>query len=360
MKNLYQYILESLTEKTQIGILAKYIYDTLYDYISNNLFNDEDVIEIKYKDIKGFDPTKYGLVNLKGAKSISKKTDIYIYFERSDRMSFGHMIAEFGTMMLNPIHLNTVKKIKRNKVNIMNTLMHELTHFIQFHKFGFKIDKEEKKKDLKSAMTMDSYDDIISNVIKKDLNPKKLYYFTSFIIYALNSTESDARVMGFIANLDSDWNKLIKRFKKENKNKLENEQKEFNATNFINYIIKNEKYDNLELHVNYFNNFLKLVKEDTWKQYYKDYEELDLSKHNSPIYVYLNLIDHRSNLDNYDGLTLPLPSKDNCTSYIQNETQFNEFKNKFIKSYELQYNRYIKKLTNKIYQKWESEYEKVK
>lgn len=350
MKKLHKYILESLIEKTQIGILAKYIYDTLYYYVESNKFNEDKVIEIKYKDIDGFDPQRYDLVDLDGAKMISKNTDIFIYFEKSDKTNYGFMLAQFATMMLNPIHLNTINKIKRNKINIMNTLMHELTHFIQFHKFDFTNNK--KNKNLKYAMSMNSYDDIINNVIKNEINPQKpySYYLTSFIIYALNGTEVDARVMGFIANLDYEWNKLIKTFKKEN-NKIE-----FNATNFTKYILKNEKYNNLELHIKYFKDFLESVKLDTWEQYYKDYEELDFNKHNSPIYVFLNLIDHRNDLNDYEGLTLPLPSKNNCTSYLQDKTQYNEFKNKFIKSYEKQYNRYIKKLTNKIYQKWDSEY----
>ena len=356
MKNITQYILESLTEESQIGILAKYIYDTLYYYVENNDFNADDVIEIRYKDIKGFDPNRYNLIKTNNGKRISKKSDIFIYFEKEDKYTFGSMLPEFATMMLNPIHFNSIRKIKKNKANIMNTLMHELTHFIQFHKFSIDRSEEEKKKDLKTAMSMGGYDEIINNAIANEDHTKPYsYYMGTFIIYSINKTECDARVIGFVANLDTDWNELIKQFKKENKLKTVKDQKLFTATNFINYIFQNNKYDNLELHIKYFNEYLDAIKKDTWDQYYKDYEELDFTKHHSPIYVFLNSIDHRSNLDDYNGLTLPLPGKNNCTSQIHNKEQFNEFRNKFIESFEKQYDRYVKKIMNKIYQKWESE-----
>ena len=153
--------------------------------------------------------------------------------------------------------------------------MHELTHFIQFHKFSIDRSEEEKKKDLKGAMLMGSYDEIINNAIANEDHKKPYsYYMGTFMIYSINKTECDARVIGFVANLDADWDELIKQFKKENKLKTLKDQKLFSATNFINYIFHNNKYDNLELHIRYFTEYLDAIKKDTWDQYYKDYEEL--------------------------------------------------------------------------------------
>lgn len=332
MRRYSDYINEKLSE-SNINLLAKHIYNELYGLAANNFLDDETVLEISFKDIKGFDPTRYKLI--RPARSISTKDMLVIFDAEGD--TFGYMIAADATLCLNYKFFKTVDKMVRHQTIIMNTLLHELTHYVQF--------SVGEKRGLRYAIGIDSFDKDIEKAMKQGIKGEiKNYYILSFFIYAFDKTEMDARRTGMIANLEADWND--KRFSRFIANKKNNED------TFVDKVLNNTKYNNNELHLQVFDTVIDRISKDTWDKYYNAYGSEDPYVEDSPIYCICNMFDHLkdpNDLHDY-SVSIPLPAKNNFAASINTEEKFNKYKDRLLKHCNKQMHYYRKKLTKIIKQ----------
>lgn len=341
MKTIVQYILEKNGVSDNINILTKYIYDLLKQdvYKENpenpkiswlyqqckNYGHDFYPIEINFDDIEGFDSKRYNLLTYRDMGEDYADYDCDMIVNVKSMTNFGEMDTDEPQLSINSKYIRTIKTFEKNEANIKNTIAHELTHYVQ-HQANKKGTGVKFKN---GSVTVEFH---------KNTQYSQKYYICNFILYTIDPNEADARKSGFYQNMLIDLDKRLKEWKKQNKGK------EFDKEDFINYCMYHKDYRDNVLHMYYFDLFGDAIKDDNWETYEKCFDDKENKyRDDSIIYVLLNICDVRSNPP-----ILPMPSKKNYVMNINNEKRFNEYKEKLLKHYNKNINRYKKKIKKVI------------
>ena len=338
MKNLKNFLLEAKGVSDQIQLLAEYIYkeietlvnqesdDPAYDNKLYELFKEYDndyPIEINFSDIKGFDPKKYDLLTYRKMGPDYADYDCDMIVNICTYEGFGAMDTGEPLLLINYKPIKTKKAFYKNASPLMNTISHELTHYVQ-HMSNASNGGHELK---------DSGGSVSKELIENTQGNMR-YYVVNFLLYAINPIESDARKQGFYQTMKFELEKKIKQYKREYKTK------EVDIEKFCDFAINHKDYDNNILHMGYFNLLLTAFKEDTWENYKKCIDDKENKyRDDSIIYVLLNICDVREHRP-----YLPMPAKKNLVMSINSEKRFNEYKTKLIKDYTHNLDKYVKKL----------------
>lgn len=343
MKNLLEYILEAKSVGEQIHILADYIYQRIKDLVDadpetegyDNLLDEYIAdygkeaypIEINFSDVKGFDPKRYDLLtyHMMGEDYEDIDCDMLVGICTCDGM--GAMDTDEPLLMINKNTVRKRKKFYRNTTELMNTIAHELTHYVQH--LSYASSGGHTLKDAGGAVAAELVDNTKGNM---------KYYIINFILYAINPIELDARKQGFYQTMKYEINKKLEQYKKKFK------VKDIDIDEFCDFVINHKDYDKNTLHMGYFNLILDAFKDDKWEDYKKCLDDPDNKyRDDSIIYVLLNICDARDTVPH-----LPMPSKHNFVMNINSEQRFNQYKEKLVKHYSKNINNYSKKLKNVI------------
>lgn len=341
MISLLQYILEKKGVSNDINILVDYIYNCIKTAVYEENPENPDIswlyqqyldygkdtypIEINFKDIKGFNQNKYNLLTYRdmGPDYEDYDCDMLVVVMKAD--AFGFMDTEEPMLIINAKYVKTKKVFDKNISNIRNTLAHELTHYVQ-HLSN------------KGTNNLKHDDGAVAKELAENTEGNTKYYICNFLLYVINPIEADARKMGFYQTMKLEIHKRLKEWKRQNKNK------EFDKDDFIHYCMYHKDYHNNVLHMSYFDLFADGIKEDTWDNYKKCFDDPENKyRDDSLIYVLLNVCDART-----DKPYLPLPSKKNYVMYINSEERFNNYKARLIKDYTKNIDKYKKKIRNVI------------
>ena len=326
----------------QIQLLAEYIYkeiETLVNQESDNPtydnklyelfkeYGDDYPIEINFSYIKGFNPKKYDLLTYRkmGPDYADYECDMIVNICKYE--GYGAMDTGEPLLHINYKPIKTKKSFNKNSSPLMNTLSHELTHYVQH--MSNTSNGGHALKDSGGAVSKELIENTQGNM---------RYYVVNFLLYAINPIESDARKQGFYQTMKFDLEKKIKQYKKEYKTK------EVDIEKFCDFAINHKDYDNNILHMGYFNLLLTAFKEDTWENYKKCIDDKENKyRDDSIIYVLLNICDVREHRP-----YLPMPAKQNLVMNINSEKRFNEYKSKLVKDYTHNLDKYVKKLKKVI------------
>ena len=135
--------------------------------------------------------------------------DMVVRLENMSKDEFGYMDRAEPILSINANHFRTPNSFKKNSGTIRNTLIHELTHYLQYMGNFMKGGTHQKKNDV-------DYDKIFHEEVNK-LNNQK-YAMMSFIIYSFIANERCARVSGMYGTMQAEFESLMKEFNKKHKN----------------------------------------------------------------------------------------------------------------------------------------------
>ena len=341
MKTIIQYILEKRGVSNEIDLLTRHIFNKikeavykdnptnpkiswLYQQCKDYGFNDYP-IEINFDDIEGFDQKKYNLLTYRLMGEDYNDYDCDMIVNVMEMNDFGNMDPEEPLLNVNSKYIKTIKTFEKNKTNILNTVAHELTHYVQhLSNLG--------KHQLKSS------NGAVSKELIQNTKGNMKYYLCNFLLYVMNPIEMDARKQGFYQTMKEELNKRLKEYKKLHKGE------EFNEQEFMNFCINHEDYHNNVLHMKYFDLLYDSIKDDKWENYWKCFDDKNNKyRDDSIIYVLLNICDTRSTKPH-----IPLPSKKCYVMNVNNEKRFTEYKDKLLRHYQENLNKHKQKLKNVI------------
>ena len=319
--------------------LKRYVYsdpkDDKYDNLLYELYKkccdayDGYPIEINFKKVKGFNPKQFDLLTFKDLKGdwSDVKCDMILMID-SNCDGFGSMDIEKPLLSINPKYIKTRKTFERNIANIRNTLGHELIHYIQH--------MSKKSKGL-TNVKWDNESSYIADVIQNNI----LYRTVEFVLYSINPIEEEARKQGFYETIKIELEKRLKQYKKQIKQTGEN----FTIEGLIKFIMYHKDYHDDLLHTEVFDIFLDKVKEDTWEDYKKCFDDANNKyRDDSIIYILLNIADNRSSKP-----YLYMPSNDNFVMHINSQDAFDKYKKKLVWGIEKNLNKYKNKIKKVIY-----------
>lgn len=341
MKSLLQYIIEAKGVSKEIDILTSYIFNKIkeYVYLPNSVDSkvswlyqqckdygyDEYPIEINFNDIDGFNIDKYNLLTYKmmGEDYIDYNCDMIINITKMD--DFGSMETDEPMLNINLKYIKTQSIFEKNRVALLNTIAHELTHYIQhLSNLG--------SHQLKSTSRS------VTKELRENTKGNMRYYLCDFLLYVMNPIEMDARKQGFYQTMKEEFDKRLKEWNKKHK------KEKFDEDSFINFCLYHPKYHNHVLHMEYFDILKNSIQQDTWENYKKCFDDkINKYRDDSIIYVLLNICDERESKPH-----IPLPSKKCYVMYINNEEKFNNYKDKLLKDYSKNLDDHKKKLSKVI------------
>ena len=341
MKSLLQYIVEAKGISTEIDILTTYIFNTIKEYVyQDNPENpkvswlyqqckdygyDEYPIEINFKDIKGFNKKKYNLLTYKkmGEDYADYNCDMIINIIKMDE--FGSMETDEPMLNINMKYIKSKDIFEKNRVTLLNTIAHELTHYVQhLSNLG--------KHQLKSSVVS------VNKELRENTEGNMKYYLCNFLLYIMNPIEMDARKQGFYQTMKEEFDKRLNQWKKLHK------KEKFDKDNFIDFCLYHKDYYSNVLHMEYFDILKDAIQKDTWENYKKCFDDkTNKYRDDSIIYVLLNICDACETKP-----YIPLPSKKCYVMYVNNETEFNRYKEKLLKEYGENVNKHKKKLAKVI------------
>lgn len=341
MKSLFQFILENHGVSKDIDILTNYIFNVLKDDVYKDNEKNPKIswlyqqckdynydfypIEINFSDIKGFNQNNYNLLTYRKMEGDYKDYDCDMIVNVSKMNEFGQMDTDEPMLLINSKYIKTKNTFEKNKVNILNTIAHELTHYVQHM-------ANDGKHKLKST------DGSIDRLFAENIKDNMRYYICNFLLYVLNPIEMDARRQGFYQTIKMEIKKRMKEWKKLHKDES------FDKDNFCKYCMYHDDYHNNVLHMKYFDLFEDAIKDDSWEDYQKCFNDKnDKYRDDSIIYVLLNICDTRTTKPH-----LPMPSKKNFVMHINNEKRFNEYKDKLLRHYKENIDKHKQKLKRVI------------
>ena len=330
MKSLFKYILEQQTDEITIQNacivmtiykdilgLAEYIFNKIGEYANTPKEDKPEELYINFKDIPKFKNT-YGLNSFRQSKfsdydEYYKVCDMVISFESLGKDTLGAMEEDDPILVINRRKVSTQSGFVRNTKNIKNTIIHELSHYIQSQSKNMKFNS-------------DDYD--IHGELGDLLKDEKYYeYYIYFhILYAIGLRESEARVNGFIGTLQY----VLKRLSNKYKNNTEEE--------LIDFIIYNKKFDDNEIHTVLFSERQKEIENDTWERFKKCKDSKDPYLQDSPIYMILKLSENRGNLPE---LVMPCQDQNNLINSIKTKEDFEKYKKELLEDYRQKMKAYI-------------------
>ena len=344
MKSLTQHILERRHVNDSVVLLFNHIYGKLEELVNqpaqdpmfNNetrlyelfLENDKEYdIEIWFDDIKGFNWFDTQLLTYGILDDPEYQCDMVVRLEEMGTYDFGFMDRGEPLLSVNAKHFRTLRTFKRNEKAIRNTLLHELTHYLQY--MGACLNGGTHQKD-----TLD-YDrkfyDNIQNLESQN------YGLMSFILYSFVENERFARVSGFYGTMITEFDKLMKACKKSLK-------KDPTKQEFIDYVLSDPSYNDNEIHIQHYGEFLSKLENDTYELYKKCIDNKDtIYSDDSMLYVMLNFCDHCDPKPSF-----LLPKKKISVFTTQTEEEYNKVKSSIIEMFKKNLNKYIKKLSDMI------------
>ena len=216
MKNLKNFLLEAKGVSDQIQLLAEYIYkeietlvnqesDDAYDNKLYELFKkygDDYPIEINFSDINGFDPKKYDLLTYRkmGPDYADYECDMIVNICKYE--GYGAMDTDEPLLHINYKPIKTKKSFYKNSSALMNTISHELTHYVQ-----------HMSNASNGGHTLKASGGAVSKELIEKTTGNMRYYVVNFLLYAINPIESDARKQGFYQTMKFDLEKKIKQYR---------------------------------------------------------------------------------------------------------------------------------------------------
>ena len=294
------------------------------------LYLDDDKeydLEINFSDIEGFNWFDTQLVTFGILEDPEYDCDMIVRLEEMGTYDFGLMDRGEPILSINAKVFKTPASFKKNEKAIKNTLMHELTHYVQYMS-GLLSGGTHQKEGIE-------YDEKFYDAVK-DLGSAR-YGLMSFMIYSFIENERFARVSGFYGTLHAEFENLIKEFKKVNK-------KEPTKQEFINFVLDNPKYNDNEIHIQHYGDFLSELENDTYEEYKKCIDDTtSIYRDDSSVYVFLNFCDHCNPKPGY-----LLPNKKTCIFNTRTEEEYNKVKSSIITMFKKNFSRYVKKLQGVI------------
>lgn len=319
---LCNYIYNKLEELTNLSARCPAFKNESLLYERFKVNNEYD-IKINFNDIKDFNWYEnqlltYGLLN-----DEEYTCDFVVRLEKMEKDSFGYMDRGEPLLSINAKYFRTYNSFNKYRAVIRNTLMHELTHYLQY--FGNVLKGGNHQKDT------ENYDADFYNELQNIESEK--YSMMSFVIYSFSENERFARVAGIYGSIIEDYNKLIREYKRKYKHFPNKEE-------FVEFVLNNEKYNNNEIHIQHYTKFLNDLENDTYENYKKCINDpIHIYKDDSIIYVYLNMCDH---IDPRPGFLLP---KGNIFVYNTiTEKEYNKVKNLIIKKFKKNFNKYVRNI----------------
>lgn len=321
-------------------LLSNYIYDKLKELVeqpaNNPKFNNETLlyelyreydmeydIEIWFNDIQGFNWWETQLLTFGILEDPNYDCDMIVRLENMNKDEFGCMDRGEPILSINANHFRTPNSFKKNSGTIHNTLIHELTHYLQYMGNFMKGGTRQKKNSVK-------YDKIFHDEVNKLENQK--YSTMSFMIYSFVANERYARVSGMYGIMQEEFELLMKEFNKKHKNGMKEE--------FVDFVISQNKYNDNVLHIQHYENFLKSLEDDIYADYKKCVDNPNtIYRDDSSIYIFLNFCDHCSPKPSY-----LLPKKNTCICNTQTEEEYNIVKSSIISMFKKNFNNYIKNI----------------
>lgn len=340
MKSLVQHIYEHRHINNSVILLSNYIYDKLKELVEkpakNPTFKDESLlwekfkeyddeydIEIWFDDINGFDWWQTELLTYGILEDPEYDCDMVVRLENMGTDDFGFMDRSEPLLSINAKHFKTLKTFTRNSSTIRNTLIHELTHYLQYMGKFMHGGTHQKKEMIK-------YDRIFHDELNKLQNQK--YATMSFVIYSFANNERYARISGMYGTMQEEFESLMKDFKKKHKNGTKED--------FVEFVIGHNKYNDNVLHLQHYGDFLKSLEDDTYADYKKCIDDPNtIYRDDSSIYVFLNFCDHCNPKPSY-----LLPKKNTCVFSTQTEEEYNIVKNSIISMFKKNFNKYVKNI----------------
>lgn len=350
-----EYILfESKGFSQNIKILSDYIFDVLYDYalgdgkgdenditdlyndyIDSRDYDDENLdIQIDFDKVKGFDKNLYNLATYKrtGSDDLwfgNEDYDMIVSLDRDSRGSnCGSMDSSEPILYLNPKFFKTMKTLNKNKIQIKNTIMHELTHYVQ------------------SMSNIGNGDP--RGVTARDTNPTysfqvatqkvRKYYDVNQMTYILDKSEMQARIAGFAQTMYGVIDDMYSKYLKKHKN--------FNYQEFRDFVLNHKSFNKYDLHIQFIEEFIDEIKQDNWDNFIACKNDTENPyRTDSIIYVMLRLFENRPLRS-----TLPLPgkSKDKLVDGLQTKSVFDNYREKLAKYAKSDFESYKKKVLNVI------------
>lgn len=349
MKSLKQFLTERRHVGNDIINLANYVYDTLEKLVNTPAENpkykslayelckesgvDEYDIEMNFEDVPNFNYNNYNL--LRGSLLPNFEYDCDFVVRLSDTDCYGTMdtsepILEIGVRML-----KTPTTFKRQEAQLRNTLIHELTHYVQYMAGMYNMLLTGNVRVHKGSSYERKFADEIQEIIKKDPDPfNNRYYTFSFIIYAFTKNERDARVSGFYGTVTTEFERMVKEYKKLNK-------KIPTKTEFVDFVVNNNRYNETETHIAMYDTLIKDLENDTYENYKKCVDDPNsIYGDDSMVYVYLNMCDHLSPKPEH-----MLPTKHTCIYNTRTEAEYETVRNKILNKFKKNYNEYKHKLS---------------
>ena len=344
MKSLVQHINEKRHINETNVILAHYIFDLLEKYVNtpaeNPTFKNEswlyeqyseyeeyDIL-INFKDIEGFDWMKNQLLQYSLMNDAEFDCDMVVRLEKMNKDNFGYMAIDEPMLSINAKYYKTPNIFKNNENAIRNTIMHEITHYVQYMGGILKIGRKLQRPSVK-------YDkEFYENV--RQLGSEN-YSLMSFVLYSFPENERYARVSGLYGTLEAEFNKLFKQYKKQYK-------QEPTTDEFINFVLHNDKYNDNEIHFGHYTNFIKSLENDTYETYKKCVDdESTIYRDDSMVYVFLNFCDHCNPRPWY-----LLPNKNICIANTRTEERYDEVKTKVIEMFKKNFDKYMKNMSDVV------------
>ena len=282
-------------------------------------YDEEYDIEIYFNDIKGFDWYETQLLTFSIMNDPEYSCDMIVRLERMTKTEFGYMDRGEPILSINASNFKTAKIFNQKRSVIRNTLMHELTHYLQYMG-GILRGGTHQHDNIE-------FDEIFYNELTNIESEK--YSMMAFVIYSFSKNERHARVTGFYGTLVDEAKKLYDEYYKKNK-KYPSKQE------FIDYILNDIRYNDNVLHLQHYGDFIKSIENDKYEYYKKCIESDSIYEDHSTIYVFLNFCDHCD-----PKPTFLLPNKGTCVYNTRTEDEYNKVKNSIITMFKKNFNKYV-------------------
>lgn len=357
MKSLTQYI-HQINEKRHISsdviAMADYIYDLLKQMVETPAENpkyktqayelykdsgiDEYDIEISFNDIPGF-TGNHKLLSGQWIHDWEYDNADFVV-QLTDMDAFGTMDTKEPILQISVNTLKSVRTFQRKESELRNTLMHELTHYVQYFAGMAGMTNGRLTKRYKSDYDPE-FHNAVDEYIKSNKTVNNRYYRVSYIIYAFHKNERFARVAGFHGTVRTEFDLLLKEFKKLNK-------KEPTKEEFIEFVVNNHKYDANVIHLNIYDDFIESLKNDTYTNFKSCVDDTTtIFREDSMLYVFLNMCDHLTPKPTW------LVPKKICIYSTRTEQDFEEARKVILDRFTKNYKQYKNNLADIVEDIWD-------
>ena len=358
MKQLKQFIFEKRHVSSDVLAMTDYIYNMLEEFVNTPAddpkyktmayelckadgLNEYD-IEINFEDIPNFNWNNHKLLSGKYVPDWEYKSDFVV--QLTDMDAFGTMQTDEPILQVGVKFLRSPRTFKSRESELRNTLIHELTHYIQY--FAGMMGMLSGKFTQRPSSGYDSeFTDQVNDYIANYRSIDNKYYCTSFLIYAFQKNERFARVAGFHGTVATEFDILLKEFRKLNKRHPGKEE-------FIDFVVNNHKYDENVIHLDMYDKFIKNLENDTYENFKACVEDTTtIFREDSQLYVLMNLCDHLEPRPTW------LIAKNMCIYNTRTKEDFEKARKLVLDRFTKNYNQYKKNLADIVEDIWD-EYKK--